>query len=77
MYIYTTESDGVERIAVGSDGIPFIYTTDEALKKNNNSEMIEMMQEWANRAGIKIRLQRFIPDKLVDIIEPMNSKLTM
>jgi hypothetical protein len=73
LYIYTTIVDGQEKVVVGTDGIPFIYITMEALIQNKTPEK---MQIWADKIGAKMVLKMFAPIKVIDIIEPMKSGMT-
>jgi hypothetical protein len=68
LYVYTTVVEGEEKVAVGADGVPFIYLTMKGLIENRTPEK---MQIWANTVGIKVALKMFVPIKTMDIIEPM------
>lgn len=74
LFVYTTMADGIEKIAIGEDDIPFIYLSMDALKESN---IQENMQKWANAAGIVVSLKVFIPLTVLDVVEPMKTDLTM
>jgi hypothetical protein len=74
LFVYTVVVNGVEKIATGVDGIPFIYLSKEAII---TYKIPENMQRWANQAGITLTLKVFMPLTTLDIIEPMQTTTTM
>jgi hypothetical protein len=74
LYVFTTVVDGIEKIAVGADGLPFVYLSQLAITE---FDIMPKMQRWADSTGITLKLQLFAQLTLLDIIEPMQSKSTM
>lgn len=75
LYVITTIINGVEKIMIGTDRVPLIYLNDlEAIKEYH---ILEDLQSLANETGVSYKLQQFTQTKIVDVIEPMKTELTM
>jgi hypothetical protein len=74
LYVFTTVVDGIEKIAVGADGLPFVYLSQLAITE---FDIMRKMQQWADKTGITLKLQLFAQLTLLDVIEPMQSKSVM
>jgi len=74
LYVFTAISDGKEQIAIGADGVPFIYLSKDIIDKE---DMINKFQEWANNSGQVFKLRLFAHLSTLDEIVPMKTNLTM